>query len=122
MERKGKVMRNYTEINGIRVWEHEYDEYKGKYKLNRLYADGMCVEFAKWANENDISDDTIEDVYDNTSGIRDGNRLDIMENYNLTADGRYQIAYLWALENGIVYATVYDSIEDKWVGEIEICC
>ena len=115
-------MRNYTEINGIRVWEHEYDEYKGKYKLNKLYAFGMCVAFSKWANENDISYDTIEDVYENTSGLRDGNRIDIMDNYNLTKDGRYQITYLWALENGIVYATVYDRTEDKWVGEIEICC
>ena len=29
---------------------------------------------------------------------------------------------LYALENGIVYAEVYDSKEDKYVGYIEVCC
>ena len=82
----------------------------------------MCLRFARWLNENDISYDTPEDVYNNTSAIRDGNRLDIHENYDLTDDGRYQIAYLWALENGILYATILDREEEKWVGDIEICC
>ena len=114
-------MRKYTEINGFRVWEYDYDEYKGKYELHGIYGSGMCLEFALWLNNNGISEDTAEDVYNNTSGLRDGNRLDIHDNYNLTEDGRYQIAFLWALKNGIVYATVYDNEEDKWVGEIEIC-
>lgn len=114
-------MKKYVEINGFRVWEHDYDNYKGKYKVNRLSAAGMCMEFALWLHENNISDDTAEDVYFNTSGIRDGNRLDIYDNYNLTKEGRYQIACLWALENGILYATVLDKEADKWVGEIEIC-
>jgi hypothetical protein len=115
-------MRNYVEINGFRVWEHDYDDYKGKYQLSGLVAEGMCLRFARWLYENELSYDTAEVVYDNTSAIRDGNRLDIHDNYDLTEDGRYQIAYLWALENGIVYATVLDREEDKWVGEIEICC
>ena len=115
-------MRNYTEINGFRVWEHDYDIYKGTYHLESIFGDGMCMRFSRWLNENDISYDTAEDVYNNTSAIRDGNRLDIHDNYSLTDDGRYQITYLWALENGIVYATVFDFKENKWVGEIEICC
>ena len=115
-------MRNYVEINGFRIWEHDYDDYKNKYTLEGIYGAGMCMLFALWLKDNDISYDTAEDVWHNTSGLRDGNRLDIHENYNLTEDGRYQISYLWALENGIVYATVYDSEEDKWVGEIEISC
>lgn len=115
-------MRNYTEINGFRVWEYSYDEYSNKYQLSGLVAEGMCLRFARWLNENDISYDTPEDVYNNTSAIRDGNRLDIHENYDLTDDGRYQIAFLWALENGILYATVLDREEEMWVGDIEICC
>jgi hypothetical protein len=115
-------MRNYTEINGFRVWEHDYDRYKGTYKLEGIFGEGMCMRFARWLRDNDISYDTAEDVYNNTSCLRDGNRMDIHEHYMLTDDERYQIAYLWALENGIVYATVYDREEDKWVGEIEICC
>lgn len=113
-------MRDYTEINGFRVWEHDYDDYKGKYSLPGIYAEGMCLRFAQWLNENDISEDSAEDVYNNTSAIRDGNRLDIHDEYDLTDDGRYQISFLWALENGIVYAAVYDREEDAWVGEIEI--
>lgn len=113
-------MNNYTEINGFRVWEYNYE--KGNYQLSGLAGEGMCMRFARWLNENDISDDTAEDVYNNTSAIRDGNRLDIHDNYNLTEDGRYQISYLWALKNGIVYAEVLDSVEQKWVGQIEISC
>ena len=114
-------MRDYTEINGFKVWEHDYDNYKGKYNLNGLHAEGMCLRFARWININGISDDNAEDVYNNTSAIRDGNRLDIHENYMLTDDCRHQIAYLWALENGLMYATIIDMEEDKWVGDIEIC-
>ena len=113
-------MRNYTEINGFRIWEHDYDKFKGKIKLTGVFAEGMCMSFARWLNNYGISDDTAEDVYNNTSALRDGNRLDIHENYSITDDDRYQIAYLWGLENGIVYATVLDSEEDKWVGDIEI--
>lgn len=115
-------MKNYETIGGFRVWEHDYDRFKGTYNLEGIFAEGMCFRFARWLNENDISYDTPEDVYNNTSAIRDGNRLDIHDNYDLTDDGRYQIAFLWALENGIVYATVLDREEDKWVGDIEICC
>ena len=115
-------MKNYTEINGFRVWEHDYDRFKETYHLESIFADGMCFRFSRWLNENDLSEDTPMDVYNNTSAIRDGNRLDIHENYDLTEDGRYQVAYLWALENGIVYATILDREENRWVGEIEICC
>lgn len=115
-------MRNYTTINGFKVLEHDYDNYKGKYNLNGIFAEGMCMRFSRWLNENDIAEDTAEEVYNNTSGLRDGNRLDIHDNYNLTEDGRYYIAYIWALENGIVYATVYDTEENRWAGDIEVSC
>ena len=32
----------------------------------------------------------------------------------------YQISYLWALENGIIYASVYDTMESRYIGDIEI--
>lgn len=115
-------MSKYIEINGFEVWEDDYHNYKGKYNLTGTFAAGMCLLFAKWLNENDLSYDAAEDVYDNTSGLRNGNRLDIHENYNLTEDGRYQISFLWGLENGIIYAEVYDSFDDKYIGYIEIVC
>ena len=113
-------MMNYTMINGFTVWEDDYVNYKGKYELTGTFAEGMCMKFARWMNENDISWDSAEDVYDNTSALRDGNRLDIHENYNLTDDERYQISFLWGLENGNVYAEVYDTVVDKYIGYIEI--
>ena len=113
-------MNNYIGINGFTVWEDDYDNYKGKYKLTSTFAEGMCMKFARWMNENDISWDSAEDVYNNTSVLRDGNRLDIYENYDLTDDGRYQISFLWGLGNGNVYAQVYDTEADKYVGYIEI--
>lgn len=113
-------MNNYTEINGFTVWEDDYDNYKGKYELTATFAEGMCMRFARWMNENNINYESAEDVYNNTSCLRDGNRLDIHDNYNLTEDGMYQILFLWGMENGIVYAEVYDTVNDKYVGYIEI--
>lgn len=115
-------MTKYTEINGFTVLEDNYDDYRNKYKLTGTFAAGMCLLFAQWLRENDLSDDTAEDVYNNTSAIRDGNRLDIHDNYNLTENGHYQISYLWGLENGIVYAEVYDAWNDRYIGNIEIVC
>ena len=72
-------------------------------------------------NNHTISEDTAEDVYNNTSEIRDGCRLDIHEDYCLDdEEERYYISYLWALENGIIYATIYDNVDDRYIGDIEI--
>lgn len=27
---------------------------------------------------------------------------------------------MWALENGIIYAAVYDTIDDRYIGDVEI--
>lgn len=98
-----------------------YDENKNKYRLNSIFAAGMCYYFSEWLNDHDIAEDTTEDVINNTSGIRDGCRLDIHDNYYLDYDDkRYQISYIWALENGIIYAAVYDSTEDHYIGDVEI--
>lgn len=116
------MMSDYIKIEGFNVWNDNYDDYKGKYELSGIIGEGMCMRFARWLSENNLSEDTAEDVYNNTSGLRDGNRLDIHENYYLSDDGRYQISYIWALENGIVYAEVYDSDKDEYVGNIEVHC
>ena len=98
-----------------------YEENKNKYKLNSVFAAGMCYYFAEWLNNHTISEDTAEDVYNNTSEIRDGCRLDIHEDYCLDdEEERYYISYLWALENGIIYAAVYDNVDDRYIGDIEI--
>lgn len=104
--------------NNFDVLESAYDENENTYKLNSVFAAGMCFYFAEWINNNGISEDTTEEVYNNTSAIRDGCRLDIHDNYCI--DERYEISYLWALENGIIYATIYDTEENCYIGDIEI--
>ena len=107
--------------NNFEVLESAYNENENTYKLNSVFAAGMCFYFAEWLNNNTISEDTAEDVYNNTSGLRDGCRLDIHDNYYLDYDDeRYQIGYIWALENGIIYAAVYDTEENCYIGDIEI--
>lgn len=98
-----------------------YKENENKYKLNSVFAAGMCYYFSEWLNDHGIAEDTTEDVFNNTSGLRDGCRLDIYDNYYFDYDNkRYQISYIWALENGIIYAAIYDNIEDRYIGDIEI--
>lgn len=98
-----------------------YKENENKYELNSVFAAGMCYYFSEWLNDHGIAEDTTEDVFNNTSGLRDGSRLDIYDNYYFDYDNkRYQISYIWALENGIIYASVYDSIEDRYIGDVEI--
>ena len=98
-----------------------YEENENKYQLNSVFAAGMRYYFSEWLNSHSISEDTTEDVFDNTSALRDGCRIDIHDNYYLDYDEeRYQISYLWALENGIIYASVYDTMENHFIGDIEI--
>lgn len=98
-----------------------YEENENKYQLNSVFAAGMRYYFSEWLNSHSISEDTTEDVFDNTSALRDGCRIDIHDNYYLDYDEeRYQISYLWALENGIIYASVYDTMENRYIGDIEI--
>lgn len=98
-----------------------YDENKNKYRLSNVFAAGMCYYFSEWLNDHGIAEDTPADVFNNTSGLRDGCRLDIHDEYSLNdEEERFQISYLWALRNGIIYATVYDTIDDRYIGDIEI--
>ena len=102
-----------------------YDENENKYKLNSVFAAGMCYYFSEWLNDHGIAEDTTEDIINNTSGLRDGCRLDIYDNYCFDYEDkryqkRYQISYIWALENGIIYAAIYDAMEDRYIGDIEI--
>lgn len=111
----GKYIDKILDYN---VFECEYDKWKGKEELNSLQVEGMIFRFADWLYENGIADDTIYDVYNNTSGIRDGNRLDIHDNYKIT-DTLYEISYIYSV-NGTVWAVLYDTENDCYYGEIEI--
>lgn len=63
-----------------------YKENENTYKLNSVFAAGMCYYFSEWLNDHGIADNTTEDVFNNTSGLR----------------------------------AVYDAMEDRYIGDIEI--
>lgn len=103
------------------TYKENENTYKLNYKLNSVFAAGMCYYFSEWLNDHGIAEDTTEDVINNTSGLRDGCRLDIYDNYCFDDEDKcYQISYIWALKNGIIYAAIYDSIDDRYIGDIEI--
>ena len=105
------------EINGINIFNYEYNDWRNKETINSLVAEGMCYRLSVFLNENDIAYDTPEEVYDNTSAIREGNRLDIHNNY-VWEDG-LEIAFMYSV-NGTCWACLYDTEKGYWYGEIEI--
>lgn len=55
-------MAEYTTINDFTVWSDDYDDFKGKYELTGTFAEGMCMKFARFLNENDLSYDNAVEV------------------------------------------------------------
>ena len=105
----------------IDILEPEYHKQKEKYRLSSLEVDGLIYRFSRWLNNNGISYDDAEDVYNNTSCLRDGNRLDIQDSYTLfTDEAMYTIEYIWANKNGVMFATLYDKEKECWFGDIII--
>lgn len=102
-------------IKGIPVFKKSYEP--AEKSVGGLVAEGMIYRFSRWLNWHDISDDNVNDVWNNTSEIRDGNRLDIHDNYIL-APG-FEITYLYC-KNDMCWAMVYNKISGSWLGEIEI--
>lgn len=119
-------MDNYFDVNGIRVWQ--FNEIEGK--MNNVIAYGCVYMFAQWLQDHaENIDDPIAwdglgtiivDVDNNTSGIRDGNRLDIHDNYLFSGD--LEFSNLYYHKNGLVYVGVYDRAKDKFVGYVEVSC
>lgn len=100
------------------IFECAYDAFKGKNHLSSIEREGIIFRFSNWLNENDISDDTPHDVYNNTSEVRDGNRFDIHDNYEIFGTD-LEISYIYSV-NGTVWAVLYDSENDRYYGEMEI--
>jgi len=110
-------MRPIDNIYGIPVFPHSWRE--PEEKINVTIADGAIYRFFKWARNNGIVDieDDIEETWNNFSGIRDGNRLDIMDNYHFDED--IEIIYLY-YANGCTWATLMR--DGDIYGDIEIAC
>lgn len=92
---------------------------KDAYQMSALEAEGICFRFSEWLKAEGMWDESPMDIYNNTSGIRDGNRLDIHNEYRL--DNGNWISYLYT-NGSCVYAVIYNDIKKAFVGEIEIPC
>ena len=113
-------MGKYIETrNGVRIYEYEAPKYRGIYHINSVIADGMRYRLYEWLRENGI-EESIEDVYNNTSGIREGNEVQIIDDYKFDYDeNQLYISYLY-YHNEMVWAVLYDKADDKWYGEFEL--
>lgn len=111
------------ELDNLNVFEYEYDKYKGKNEISSLVAEGACFRFAEWLKSKGYEEEP-GDVMANTSGIRDGNRLDIHDNYQMNYLGydvpdNIEITFLY-IHNNMLWAVLYDKADDSYYGEIEI--
>ena len=107
------------ERNGEDIFEYTAPKYRGNTTINSVIALGMIFKLYRWLVYNGC-EDTIEDVYNNTSGIREGNEIHIHDDYKFDYedDGLY-ISYLY-YHNGNVWAVLYDKANDSWYGEFEL--
>lgn len=111
----GKVIDN---INGYNVYEYEYEKYRNANKITAVVVEGVCFRLAEFLRDVLGYEDSAWDVVNNISSVRDGNRIDLMDNYKF--DGSLEISFIYVLDNGFVTAVLYDEANDTWYGEIEI--
>ena len=104
--------------NGCNIYEYEYEKYRNTNEITSVTYEGVCLRLSAFLRDVLGYDDSVWDVYSNTSGIREGNRIDILDNYKF--DGSLEISFIYVIHNGYVSAVLYDRETDKWYGEIEI--
>ena len=106
-----------AEINGIDIYEYT-GEYcgEGKAEVNGIIGSGMELNFYLWMQKNGY-DETIKDIYNNTSGFRNGNEKQFFDNYPF--EDNLEISWMYYY-NGTVWAVLYDTETDSWYGEFEI--
>lgn len=110
------------ELCGINVFEHDYENWRDR-ETRSLESYGAAFKFAEWMRSVGLIDEyeTDLDVYNNMSGLRDGNRLDIHDNYKffLTNEYNLEISFLYIV-NSNLWAVLYDRDNNAWFGDIEI--
>lgn len=111
----GEISTNYGD--SLDVFEYEYEKYRNKNEINSIVAEGVCFRLSKFLDDFGYNE-SADDVYNNTSCVREGNRIDIMDNYVL--DGSIELSFVYVLDNGYVTGVLYDKANDTWYGEIEI--
>lgn len=113
-------MDKYLETrNGKRIYEYAAPKYRGVDKANNVIAEGMRYKLYAWLRENGC-EESIEDVRNNTSGLREGNEVQIIDDYRFDYDdSELYISYLYYY-NGMTWAVLYDKANDNWYGEFEL--
>lgn len=106
-------------LYGLNVFEHDYDRWKNHEECNGLIGYGVAFQFANFLRWNGISEDSVESVFGNISGARDGNRYDIHDDYLIDEDRQLYFSFLYVV-NGNLWATIYDKANNTWYGDIEI--
>lgn len=104
-------------INGVNIFEYSGREDEGKENPNSLVSEGIAFRFSDWLEAHGYEESPM-DVYNNTSGFRDGNRIDIHDNYPFFDTG-LEITNLYTV-NGTVWAVLIDRKKDEYYGEFEI--
>lgn len=107
-----------NKINNIDIFEYSYNDWKNSNELNPLEGEGANFRFYRWLKKNIDTEINIEDVWNNTSAIRDGNRIDIHDNYEFF-NTKLQISFLYVV-NSNVWVVLYNPQDDSWYGEFEI--
>ena len=112
-------MGNYiAEKNGVSIFSCDYDNYRNKEQINSLMAEGACFRLSKFIQTLGL-EETAEDVYNNTSAIRDGNRIDILDNYIFDEEEGLEITFMYIVNN-TCWAVIYDTYAGKYYGEFEL--
>ena len=102
--------------NGVNIFEYVAPKYRGVDDVNRVTSEGMVFRLYNWLKENGYEED-FDAVYENTSGIRNGNEIDIHDEYKFDQD--LYISYLY-YHNGNVWAVLINKATDTWHGEFEL--
>lgn len=107
--------------------EYEKNENNQYYEVQTLAGYGAITLLNNFLNLWLGFEETIEDTNNNTSGLRDGNRIDIHDNYpfsemlGLDTNGeKWEISYLWITKNGTAFMCIYNATQDDEVGFIEL--
>lgn len=109
-----------TEINGINIFEHDYDRWRNHEECNGLTGEGVAFRFNRFLKHYDLvlsEYETVEDTWNNLSAARDGNRYDIHDNYVFDEDNDLEISFLYVV-NGNLWATLLQG--NEWYGDFEI--
>lgn len=107
--------------NGVAIFEYEAPKYRNIFVGNGVIAYGMCYKLYEWLRDNgNVEEGEVEEVMNNTSGLRHGNEIHIHDDYKFDwEDDELYISYLY-YHNGTVWAVLLDKANDTWYGEFEL--